>query len=194
VVLLPVLVLSFSCKENLPPYQDPAQVFEGFVRAEYLYSLTSNTIAIQLVVQNVYDETFEGRAILEGTVELTLARKPDVKRIFFLSDANLIQGRYQPNSRTLTIDPKDSVRLRVFWNFDDDRGRNLRQDEFRYNPDPSCPGRRIAAQETIVIRGSVKVFERTEEVKLGPVSFSFCHINAYFVGCPSVSSTACRPQ
>lgn len=194
-VFLLLVGLSLSCKEPLPSYQDPTQVFSGTLRPVYQYSGTQNSLNAQLVVVNDYDETFEGRTLFEGTIEIVLARKPDLKKTFFLSSSNLIQGKYNPGSRVLTLDPGDSVRVGVAWNFVDDRGTDLRQQEFFYRTDPTCTLRRIAAEEVFTLTGRLKLFDRTEEIKFGPVTYALCHVNVWVDPrlCTSITpEEACR--
>lgn len=192
---LVLMGLALSCKERLPTYEDPAQVFSGLMRPAYRYSGTQNLLGVQLVVVNEYDETFEGRTLFEGSIEIVLSRKPDLKKTFFLSSSNLIQGKYNAGSRVLTLDPGDSVRVGVTWNFVDDRGVDLRQEEFSYRTDQTCFQRRIAAEETFTIRGTLKLYDRTDEIKFGPITFTMCHVNVWVEPrfCPTVTADeACR--
>ena len=169
--------LSLSCKEPLPAYRDPTDLFSGVLRIGYLYGTPpANIFRVQMVVFNDFDETFEGRTFFEGTIEIVLARKPEVKKTFFLSVDNLIQGRYNAGSRVLTFNPRDSVRLGVHWEFIDDRGVDLRETEFSYRSDPTCPGRRIAREEAFLVSGTLKLYDRTGEIKFGPVLFPICHV------------------
>ena len=171
--------LSLSCKEPLPAYRDPAQVFSGSARPAYLFSKTQNHLGVQLVVVNDYDETFEGRSLFEGSIEIALSRKPDLKKTFFLSSSNLIQGKYNPGSRILSFDPRDSIRVGVTWDFIDDREVDLRTQEFVYRSDPMCSLRRISQEETFIIKGNLKLYDRTDEIKFGPVTMTLCHVNVW---------------
>lgn len=194
-MVVAVVGLCLSCKERLPSYEDPTQIFSGILRPTYQYSGTQNSLNVQLVVVNDFDETFEGRTLFEGTVEIVLARKPDLKKTFFLSSSNLIQGKYNAGSRVLTLDPGDSVRVRVSWNFVDDQGTDLRQQEFSYRTDQTCFQRRIAGEEVFTITGRLKLYDRTEEIKFGPVIYAICHINAWVDPrfCPTITpEEACR--
>lgn len=186
--------LSLSCKEPLPSYKDPTEVFSGMVRPTYLLSPTQNHLGVQLVIVNDYDETFEGRTLFEGSIEIALSRKPEVKKTFFLSASNLVQGKYNAGSRVLTLDPGDSVRVGVVWNYVDDRGVDLRQEEFVYRTDPACTLRRIAQEETFAISGKLKLYDRTEEIRFGPVTFTMCHVSAWIdkVCITLTSDEACR--
>ena len=178
-LLMVMAGLSLSCKEPLPSYKDPTEVFSGALRPTYLLSPTQNLLSVQLAVMNDYDETFEGKTLFEGSIEIVLSRKPDVKKTFFLSSSNLIRGKYNAGSRVLTFDPGDEVRLGVTWNFIDDRGVDLRTEEFVYRTDPTCSLRRIAQEESFFITGKLKLYDRTEEIKFGPVTFAMCHVNAW---------------
>lgn len=178
-LIMVVAGLSLSCKEPLPFYKDPTEVFSGALRPAYLLTPTQNHLSIQLAVMNDYDETFEGKTLFEGSIEIALSRKPDIKKTFFLSSSNLIRGKYNAGSRVLTFDPGDEVRLGAIWNFIDDRGLDLREEEFVYRTDPTCNQRRIAQEESFFITGKLKLYDRTEEIKFGPVTFALCHVTAW---------------
>lgn len=187
-ILVIVTALSLSCKEPLPTYKDPSEVFSGVLRIGYLYGTPpANIFSVQLVIVNDFDETFEGRTLFEGTIEIVLARKPDVKKTFFLSVENLIQGRYNAGSRVLTFNPRDSVRLGIYWGFIDDQGVDLRETEFTYSTDRACPRRKIARQETFLVSGTLKLYDRTGEIKFGPVVFPLCYVlNPRVEGCVTI--------
>lgn len=187
--------LALSCKEPLPAYRDPTEVLSGVLRIGYLSATYPGTnLSVQLVTFNDFDETFEGRTLFEGTVEIVLARKPEVKKTFFLSAGNLIQGKYNAGSRVLTLNPRDSVRLGVTWEFVDDRGTDLIETEFHYFADPTCKGRFIAREETFIVSGKIKLYERIAEIKFGPLVFPLCHVkNPRPLGCVTLwGEEACR--
>lgn len=187
-ILVVVTLLALSCKEPLPVYKDPTDLFSGVLRIGYLFGTPpANIFRVQLVTVNDFDETFEGRTLFEGTLEIALARKPEVKKTFFLSADNLIQGRYNAGSRVLTFNPRDSVRLGVTWEFIDDRGVDLREAEFTYSTDRACPQRKIAKEETFLVSGTLKLYDRTGEIKFGPVLFPLCHVlNPRVEGCVTI--------
>ena len=187
-ILLVVTALAFSCKEPLPVYKDPTEVFSGSLRIGYLFGAPpANIFSVQLITINDFDETFEGRTLFEGSLEIALARKPEVKKTFFLSANNLIQGKYIAGSRTLTVNPGDTVRIGVNWDFIDDKGSNLRETEFHYFSDRTCQARLIAREETFIVSGTLKLYDRTGEIKFGPVLFSLCHVmNTKPPGCVTI--------
>ena len=196
IICLVVLAVCLACKEPLPAYRNPNDVFVGSINAEYLYSSRDNSLSVQIVMRNTFDETFEARGVLEGTVEITLQRLPEYKKTFSLSAANLIQARgYNPSSKVLTFDAGDSIRLGVVWSFTDDNGKDLRRDVFQYGRDRTCGSRRIAASESFVVRANLKVYDRTEAVKAGPIVFGMCHVDVWIDPrqCPLLlASEACR--
>lgn len=184
-LLLSGMAFAPSCKESLPVYKDPTSLFSGVLRIAYLFGTPpANIFRVQMVVFNDFDETFEGRTLFEGEIEIVLARKPDMKKTFLLSANNLVQGNYNGGSRVLVFDPRDSVRLGVTWDFVDDKGVDLKQHEFFYTTDRFCPQRKIARQETFVVSGRLKLYDRTGEIKFGPVVFPVCHVqNPRVEGC-----------
>lgn len=187
-ILVALTSLALSCKEPLPAYKDPTDLFSGVLRIGYLYGTPpANIFRIQMVIFNDFDETFEGRTLFEGEIEIVLARKPEVKKTLFLSVDNLIQGRYNGGSRVLIFNPRDSVRLGVTWEFDDDRGADLRETEFIYSTDRYCPQRKIAKEETFLVSGILKLYDRTGEIKFGPVLYSLCYVqNPRVEGCVTI--------
>lgn len=187
-ILLTGTALVLSCKEPLPVYKDPTDLFSGVLRIGYLYGTPpANIFRIQMVIFNDFDETFEGRTLFEGEIEIVLARKPEVKKTLVLSVDNLIQGRYDAGSRVLIFNPRDSVRLGVTWEFNDDTGADLRETEFIYSTDRYCPQRKIAKEETFLVSGILKLYDRTGDIKFGPVLYSLCYVlNPRVEGCVTI--------
>lgn len=190
-------LLLLSCVESLPPLIEPDNLLEGSLVPSYTYG-EDNMLTVQFLVTNEFDETLEGTASFSGEIEIMLERLPQYKRTIALSPSNIFQARdYDPTTRMLRMDAGESIWLQVKWNFVDDDGRDLRTGIFQYVPDPTCPqtgGRRIAMSERFVIRGRLLLFDRTGDVRVGPVVFSFCHIDSWVLprDCPPISpSLAC---
>ncbi len=167
-VLWLVFVLSLaagSCKEDLPPYADPRDVFDGRLAAAYAISRTDNSLKAYLTVINKYDETLEDTSILSGQIVLTWQADPTFRRTLQLSDANILLVRnYNPDTKMLRLDPGDSIRFGVSWNFLSDDGRDLKR-LVSFQQDPTCPARWIsAAPVPIIIEATLSVFKRTERV------------------------------
>jgi hypothetical protein len=87
----------------------------------------------------------------------------------------------------LTLDPGDSIRLEYSWNLVDDNGT------FVYNEgdnqliawkfiDTLCsaiPPRKIAREETFLLRGEFFVFKQAAPVKFGSTAVSFCYVDKW---------------
>jgi hypothetical protein len=189
VALAMALAVSMSCDESLPPYQNPSNVLEGKVRAQYVLSFSENSMHVFFTVTNVYEETFQGQAPLTGTLVVTSKRNPQVQKTFHLTANNIsYAASYDKATGVLTIDPGDSVVFSSTWDFIDDAGQDLRLTFFRYVADTSCSGRVIAPDETFVLQGSAKVYDKLPEVSGGPIEYTFCHVNIW-VGshsCPTI--------
>jgi hypothetical protein len=186
-----VMALSMSCDEALPPYQDPRNVLEGIFRAQYILLMDDNSLHVRVVINNAYDETLQGPALMQGTVHITSKSDLSIEKTLQYSAANIVHHTaYNRTTGILTIDPKDSLVFEASWNFIDNAGGDVRQRLFQYVPDPSCGFRSIALEETFVLRGSFKVFERTSEVNVGPTEYSFCHITSWVpaASCPIIYS------
>ncbi len=170
-----------SCKEELPPYEDPREVLKGTMTGRYVFHQSENAVAVYFTVVNAYDETLEAQAILQGDVEISLRRVEGVRRGLSISSADLIYVRnYDAVTGVLRLDAGDSLVFRVRWDFVDDQGRDLRETQFRYIPDPVCSTlRKIALEETFSLEGRVRIFDKVAPVQGGPVLFSLCHVSAW---------------
>lgn len=189
VILASFFFIAFSCEGELPLYRDPSDVLEGKMDGFYALSLTTNTLRVQLIVKNGFDETLQGAAIFDGQTVVTSTRDPNIHRSFSLSTANIIYARsYNAGSRVLTIDPGDSVKFEATWNFVDDNGTDLIAGFFRYQNDPTCPSRRIGLPEFFTLSGEINVFDRIRTVRARVKQFRLCHVNPYVAPnfCPPI--------
>ncbi|HLF20296.1 MAG TPA: hypothetical protein VI704_05865 [Bacteroidota bacterium] len=189
-IFITVCIFASSCEGEIPPYEDPRDVFRGATNGLYVIGSIDNSMKVFLTATNTFDETFQGQAVLEGEIQIVLARDGTIQKTFSISSANLIPtSNYNPTTRVLTIDRGGSIKFEVSWDFVDDSGRDLRQNTFRYVPDTTCAvlGRKIAAPEDFSLRGEVKVYEQIDIVRAMPKSFRMCHVNFW------VSSKECPP-
>jgi hypothetical protein len=186
ILLLPI-VLNSSCTESLPLLNDPNDVFDG--TAAGLYPTPDNSMQIQLTVRNVFDETFQGRGVLRGSLTIELQRDPTHAVSIPISPANLIHGNYNTTTGQLTIDPNAFVVLAANWNFVDSNGANLANQVLRMVNDTSCSGRRrLAYEEHFTIRAAVRLYDRTGDVHIGPADFSLCYVDNILISnreCPT---------
>lgn len=178
-----------ACESELPSYNDPSTVFAGRANGFYSYGVTTNSLSFFLTIKNSFDETLQGKAVLNGQLEIIPLRNSSYRRTFSLSDANLNYARnYNSTSKILTIDPGDSIQFRVSWSFMADNGVDLRNSFFRYFPDTSCNVRTIALPEAFSIHGEMKVFDRIPATTATMSEFVFCHVNLWILPqvCPPV--------
>jgi len=180
------------CDETLPPYQDPRDILIASIGARYVLFGGDNSLKIFLDVHNSYDETLEARADFSGEMKITLARDPSVSRTFSITQTDLrTTGKYTPATGVLRMDPGDTVRFEVSWDFVDDNGTNLRTGLFRYYEDASCTGRCIAEEEQFVLNGSVKIFEKVSASTSRAELISICHVSTFVPPqfCPPVDTS-----
>lgn len=214
VLILSGIALSFhACDELLPEYRQPEVVLQSALSAQYVLDVTDNSLKVYLTTRNIFDETFQARADVQGTIELVSVRDSTVRKTFPLSAANFIEAPgYNRTTGILTLNPNQTVRLGVSWNFvTDDAGKDIRREFFKYIEDPTCEGRCFALTEDWVIRGRVQLFEKTGTSVADSIQYALCFVNMYFRsgpegGCVSVDTNApcnlrppvlgrvCRPQ
>ncbi len=185
----------FSCKESLPPFEEPADFLKGVTIASYTYG-ADNMLTVSIAIENTFDETLQNVAQFSGTVRITPHGDPSFSRTLTLGPNSITQvGNYNPITRVLTFDPGEVIWLQAKWNFMDDRGRNLRDSLFVYVDDPTCAARKIAHRQRVTIEASVVVFEQVGHVRCAPVELSFCHIDRFVSvrDCPSINpDSACN--
>lgn len=192
---------SHSCDEPLPPYQDPQKLFEARIDGEYWLSDTEHSLRVYLRVTNVFDETLEGPASLNGSIVISSAKYPNVQKTLLLSRLNLTNPRgYDPNTGSLRIDSKETMIFRATWDFVedkviDDSGRNLAGDSvtasfFTYIEDKTCKWRKLARPEDFILQGTLKILYRTAPVTAGPTVFPFCFVTNFVDVrvCPQIST------
>jgi len=179
-----------SCKEPLPSYREPEQLFSGRIEGEYWLSDTEHSFRIYIYVTNIFDETLEGPASLKGSIELFFGRDPRIRKTFTLNSQNLISPRsYYPATGSLRIDPKQTLVFQAIWYFPanqviDDSGRNLTGDTttasfFSYVDDKTCKWRKLARPEDLVLEGNVNLFEKSAPVLVGPKVFPLCFVTNF---------------
>lgn len=165
-----------SCKELLPAYEDPRDVFDAYQYGFYEISITENAVKVYFTVVNTYDETFDARAMLSGTLILAFDQDRSFKKTVPLGPSLLLEARgYDPSSGNLRFDPGDSIRFGYSWNMVADDGRSLFNiDEVRFIPDPQCPRRLISTEPIrITLQSDVRLYERVDVVAPSLFRFSF---------------------
>lgn len=193
-------ILFGSCEENLPVYEMPENVLQCAIGVDYVLSPTDNSIKVYFIVVNTFDETLEAPGVLTGTISLTSVRDPEIKKTYEVGPATVIAARgYNRFTGTLRIDPGDSIRYLVSWNFQQaDNGLDLRTGFFRYYADLICNGATIsrcfAYTEPFVIEANVKIYDQTAPQTASTV-YPLCFVSRYVLPklCPTVTIGVCEP-
>lgn len=191
VLVWPITIASlFSCQESLPTYQEPQKFFSAGMNVHFSYGPALGQIDSSLLIyvnmRNVFDETFNSNVQIDGSVDIELARDPSFRKTFTISEAQIYSAKnYDPQTKILTLDVGDSVRFKVAWNFVDENGRDLRKYIFKYILDSSCYFLRgFAAPETFIVRGQVRIFDKTGYVACPPLQVQVCHVTGWVATCP----------
>jgi hypothetical protein len=186
---LAFLFSSGSCDESLPAYVEPSRLFDAAVHGGYALTIIDNSMKVFVTVTNIFDETLQAPALIEGEVDIVSVRDPGVRKTFLLTRANVTSAlAIDPYTGVLTIDAGATVNLMVSWDLIDDTKRDLRRAFFKYVDDPSCSARCLAYPEDFVITGYVQLLDRTGPVLFGPVVYSFCHVSHWInpKDCPPI--------
>ncbi|MBI4429548.1 MAG: hypothetical protein HY562_10565 [Ignavibacteriales bacterium] len=191
-------VTAWNCEGELPVYRDPRDVLSAKVSGEYVLSSSENSLKLFLSVKNTYDETLEGAAVLQGKIDVILVRNTAIRKTFSLTSANLIYARsYNASSRILRLDPEDSVKFMVSWDFVDDNGVDLREHVFAYSSDPSClaedhpiclgEDRRISSPEEFSLDGEITIYEKVGMAQALARNLRLCYVDKW------VNTSCCPP-
>ena len=172
------MFLSGSCHDTLPPRLDPKNVFEGTLEGRYVLREHENNVEACIVIRNIFDETLQSTALLNGSLRITLKSDTSYHTTAALGPSLLTLANYDSSTNILTIDPGAPIHLRYVWNFIDDMGRDLRHTKFVYANDPSCQYRMITGDVTVTLAGELKVFDHTGVIPLGPVDLTFTYVTA----------------
>jgi len=181
----------------LPAYRAPGNIFQ--VRLNPLYSLTAseNKLHILLVVQNVYDETLEAEASMNGRVQLVSAADPSVVKTFTLGPGNILTARgYHPGTGILTFNPRDTIIFDASWDLSqrpllDDAGKDLTVGLLHLDTDPECPtGRKRSVPQDFIVEGFVQLFDRSGPAVESKVVFRLCLISNWVnpSACPYITA------
>jgi hypothetical protein len=173
-LLCAVLGALTSCKEPLPPYDDPRDLLDAYSYGLYVINRQENVVKAYLTVINTYDETFDAEAVLSGRIVLTWAKDGTFKKTFQLSPSLLIYARgYNAETGMLRFDPADSIRFGITWDMVADDGRRLFS-LMSFFPDPECPARLISTEPVrFSIEGHALVYNRTGTVGATVTQFEF---------------------
>lgn len=151
---------------------------------------------VYISLKNNYEEVLQDIAALEGTLIIDWLAKPEdrgnivPRRTARIEPSQLFHARkYDLVTRTLTIDPGDSIILHYSWNFKTDDSTNLYR-QFKYQLDRSCivlvnnygdrGYRRVSGREPFQISAQIKLFGRSAMIYSVPVFLTMCTLYPNF--------------
>ncbi len=194
--LLSVILL--GCDEELPPQNNPTNLFTSIISEQYQYNSTArptqSSIDIYIVYKNLYDETLNDFASMKGTITIEWIVPPEERgaivttRTDKLTFDNLfIANKYDFVSNRLAIDPKDSIVLRYRWNMKTDDSTNI-MTQVKYSVDRSClvsvcggdvGYRSVSARQQFRVSATFGIFQRGGTVVTSPSDFFSCWIASH---------------
>lgn len=185
------ILVMVSCDESLPPRDNPKVLLKGDVSFSYIYSVNENDFRFYVDVTNIYNETIQDTAKVNGILEIILKRDPRYRKTVYLSITNLVSTLlYDSNANCFTIDPVKKVTFLSIWNLIDDNQIDLATSIFQYQPDPSCPYRFKSQTETFILKGSIQIINGGGEVLFGPKEIEVFYVTPSYIvtkSCPPYS-------
>ncbi|MCK9408752.1 MAG: hypothetical protein M0R68_06415 [Bacteroidetes bacterium] len=191
--LLPILFL--ACDEELPPQNNPLDLFAASSSVQYNYISdtrpTQSSFDIFIVYKNHFDETLNDFAAMKGTIKIEWLASPEERgsiipfRTDQLTMDNLFYAPgYDFSSNRIAIDPGDSIILRYRWNLKTDDSTTL-MGQVKYASDRTCPihvcggdigFRAVSSRQQFQLSSTFTVFQRSGVITMTPVNFSACWI------------------
>lgn len=126
----------FACNESLPVYSSPENILQAMtvplnspedtVRYFMRDNNNPNLVTVRLdspfngyevKIVNTFDETVQDDADVQGKLELSWKDKTTLTAEIPITITNFYSSHYDPSNGLITINPGDTARLRVFWNF-----------------------------------------------------------------------------
>lgn len=178
-----------SCKEPLPVYIDPRDVFDAYAYCVYSVTSADHSVKVYLTIVNAYDETFEADAVLTGQVTITLAKDPTFTKTVPLVPADVKYARnYNTVTGVLRLDAGDSVRFGISWDMVAEDGRSLFS-MYSFFPDPECPARRLSHEPVVLfVGGDAALYQRTGVARTDRSAYVF-RLQREFVLCRPARQT-----
>lgn len=176
------VLVGSGCDESLPPRDNPDILFKGDISCTYIYSDKENDCRFLIDVTNIYDETIQDTALVQGTIEVSLKRDPQYHKTIHLSLQNFLGPFVYDTLRNLfTIDPEKKATFSATWNFVDDNQVDLTTTIFTYQVDTTCPFRTISQTETFIVKGSIQIVNRGGITSFGPKEFKTFYITPSYI-------------
>lgn len=196
-----ILILSLcsllltACDEELPPQNDPRDLFVAHPTMQYRYLSdarpTRSFIDVFIVYKNLYDETLEDAVAMKGTIRIEWLATPEERgsikpyRTDQLTMDNLFAANgYNFVTNRLSIAPGDSIVLRYRWDLKTDDSTSLLA-QVKYASDKGCliyvcggdvGTRGVAVRQQFSVSSSFTIFQRSGVIQMPSVPFSSCWI------------------
>ena len=198
VCLAVLLSIAFSaCDETLSDRNDPRNQLTSSLSWHYSYTQKENAYSILLIVRNNSDETMQGVAVIDGTIQIDWLLPPELTGDFLKQrtdrlDVRNIKGarQFEPSTGKLTLAPGDSITIFYNWDLRLDDSTSLldipafkvgrKQDDYKYSRsycfDNQSSPRWFYARQTYHIQASVQLFNQTGVIYPPEMTFSSCYI------------------
>ena len=175
-----LLIFLYGCDESLPPKDIPQKLFEGKISPEYILTGQENVLRVRFILKNIFDETLEGKLLLDGMFEIQSNKNPDLKKSekFNLSQLTYAKN-YNPITNQLRLDPGDSITILYSWNFLSNDSIDLTKEFFNLQTDPACTIRMVAREETFRFNADIQIFKEISPAIFSQKEYSFCYTNIW---------------
>jgi hypothetical protein len=168
------VVQMFSCNEHLPDYHTPTPGLDVKVMVDPVIKSTIGYQRVSLVVTNLFDETLQGVAKIQGVCEFELEGTGRKKTMKF-DKSNLMPASYDPTTDVLTVDAGAAIVLRYIWGLSDDSLKSM-VPAFESLPEdltcyPTFRGYRVSFE----VNGFLTIFENRAQGIVHRQKINFCY-------------------
>lgn|GEM_PF-5281923 len=187
-----------GCNEELPPQNNPANLFTSIIRPRYnmvpgvieIQKQSINYLDVYFVFINKYEETLQSKINIHGTVAIQWVTNAEDRgnintfRTDVIDINDIVFARqFDFSSSRLTIDHGDSIIIRYRWDLRTDDSTFLMQ-QFKYNLDRDCyvfintyrdrGFRQISAKQQFSISAKISLFENGAAIIVPESIFTIC--------------------
>lgn len=190
-IIISAVMTGLSCNESLPSYSKPVDFLQGSVRnlglpdVQYSHvdvndiskvsvSIYSPPQIFFVDIVNTFDETIQDNLDVSGTLELICDEIPSINVTLKLSQTNLMGLHYNPKTKLLTLNPGDTLKLRVAWQYKTNEGRWGFQN-VDIESETGEPGAKFTTrthkQILYKVKTKIKIFKQVGPLLAAPSSF-----------------------
>lgn len=164
-----ITLVFIGCEESLPPRIVPQNTLEI---TDILTAQETNGgifIAIKVVGENKYGETFQDTVDVNGKIHVWWTRDPDFEATVPLNNRHFVDPT-RIESNIITLDPGDEFHLETRWYLNADDGRYL-IDLLDFSQNPVIGGIVTAAPEKFMLEVQLTLFKETGLLHSEPYEF-----------------------